>query len=137
MKRKIGLDIGDVRIGVAVSDLMGVVANARETYVRKNEAADIKYFCDMAKSENADTFVLGLPINMDGTHGKRVEIIKDFGKKLEEQSGINVVYQDERLTTVSAERLLIEADMRREKRKQVIDKVAACLILQSYLDRKK
>jgi len=119
MKRKIGLDIGDVRIGVAVSDLMGVVANARETYVRKNEAADIKYFCDMAKSENADTFVLGLPINMDGTHGKRVEIIKDFGKKLEEQSGINVVYQDERLTTVSAERLLIEADMRREKRKRL------------------
>lgn len=136
MKRKIGLDIGDVRIGVAVSDLLGVVANARETYTRRGDTADFEHFCTMAKTEDADVFVLGLPINMDGTHGERVVKTKEFGKRLEEESGIKVEYQDERLTTVSAERLLIEADMRREKRKQVVDRVAACIILQSYLDRK-
>ena len=136
MKRKIGLDIGDVRIGVAVSDLLGMIANARETYTRKSLNADIKYFCDLAKAEDADEFVLGLPINMDGTMGERVEKTKTFGDLLEKESGIKVSYQDERLTTVSAERVLLEADMRRDKRKKVIDKVAACFILQAYLDKK-
>lgn len=136
MKRKIGLDIGDVRIGVAVSDLLGMIANARETYTRKSLNADIKYFCDLAKVEDADEFVLGLPINMDGTMGERVEKTKAFGELLEKESGIKVSYQDERLTTVSAERVLLEADMRRDKRKKVIDKVAACFILQAYLDKK-
>ncbi len=136
-KRKIGLDVGDVRIGVAVSDLMGLTANPRETYVRKKEdvAADIKYFCDYAAREDADAFVLGLPKNMDGTEGPRAEITREFGDMLASASGLEVIYQDERLTTVSAERLLIEADVRREKRKQVIDKVAATIILQAYLDR--
>ena len=105
MKRKIGLDVGDVRIGVAVSDLLGICANPRETYVRSGDAAkDAEYFTEYAKREEADAFVMGLPKN------------------------------DERLTTVSAERLLIEADVRRDKRKKVIDKVAATIILQSYLD---
>ena len=134
MKRKIGLDIGDVRIGVAVSDLLGMIANARDT--RKSLNADIKFFCDLAKAEDADEFVLGLPINMDGTMGERVEKTKAFGELLEKESRIKVSYQDERLTTVSAERVLLEADMRRDKRKKVIDKVAACFILQAYLDKK-
>ena len=125
--RIIALDIGDVRIGVAVSDLMKIIANPRETYVRKDEDSDIAYFIDLAKKEEADTFVVGLPINMDGTEGPRVEICRAFGEKLKEKSGLKVEYQDERLTTVTAERMLIEADVRREKRKQVIDKVAASL----------
>ena len=133
--RIIALDIGDVRIGVAVSDFMRIIANPRETYIRKNEDADIEYFIQLAKKEEADTFVVGLPINMDGTEGPRVEICRAFGEKLREKSGLNVEYQDERLTTVSAERMLIEADVRRDKRKQVIDKLAATIILQSYLDR--
>lgn len=138
VKHKIGLDVGDVRIGVAVSDLLGIAANPRETYVRKKGDidADIKYFCDYAQREDADAFILGLPLNMDGSEGIRVEITRDFGEKLKEASGLPVYYQDERLTTVSAERMLIEADVRREKRKQVIDKIAACIILQSYLDSK-
>ena len=136
MKRKIALDVGDVRIGVAVSDLLGITANPRETYVRKKEdsAADIAYFCDYAKKEDADAFVLGLPKNMDGSEGDRALVTRQFGDMLKEASGLPVYYQDERLTTVSAERMLIDADVRREKRKKVIDKVAATIILQSYLD---
>lgn len=136
MKRKIALDVGDVRIGVAVSDLLGITANPRETYVRKKSDtnADIAYFCEYAKREDADAFVLGLPKNMDGTEGDRAVVTRQFGDMLEEASGLPVLYQDERLTTVSAERMLIDADVRREKRKKVIDKVAATIILQSYLD---
>ena len=136
MKRKIALDVGDVRIGVAVSDLLGITANPRETYVRKNgdTNADIAYFCEYAKREEADAFVLGLPKNMDGTEGDRAVVTRQFGDMLQEASGLPVLYQDERLTTVSAERMLIDADVRREKRKKVIDKVAATIILQSYLD---
>lgn len=136
MKRKIALDVGDVRIGVAVSDLLGITANPRETYVRKkgDTNADIAYFCEYAKREEADAFVLGLPKNMDGTEGDRAVVTRQFGDMLEEASGLPVLYQDERLTTVSAERMLIDADVRREKRKKVIDKVAATIILQSYLD---
>lgn len=139
MKRKIALDVGDVRIGVAVSDMLGITANPRETYVRKGKTfeQDIAYFVEYAKREDADAFVLGLPLNMDGTEGPRVEVTREFGDALKEASGLEVVYVDERLTTVSAERMLIEADVKREKRKTVIDKVAATIILQSYLEKQK
>ncbi|MBQ9107684.1 MAG: Holliday junction resolvase RuvX [Clostridia bacterium] len=136
MKRKVALDVGDVRIGVAVSDMLGITANPRETYVRKGKTYedDINYFVKYAKEEDADAFVIGLPMNMDGTEGPRAEVTREFGEALKEASGLQVIYVDERLTTVSAERMLIGADVRREKRKQVIDKVAATIILQSYLD---
>lgn len=134
MGKKIGLDVGDVRIGIAVSDMLGMIANARESYTRKGLEKDLRYFTDLAKAENADAFVLGLPKNMDGTDGERVEVTREFGDKLHEFSGLPVVYMDERLSTVAAERMLIQADVRREKRKKVIDKVAACIILQNYLD---
>lgn len=134
--KKIGLDIGDVRIGIAVSDMLGICANSRESYRRVNDDVDIQYFIKLAREENADTFVVGLPINMDGTEGKRVEVTREFAAKLVEKSGLPVEFQDERLSTVSAERVLLEADMSRNKRKKVIDAVAACIILQSYLDKK-
>lgn len=136
MKRKVALDVGNVRIGVAVSDMLGITANPRETYVRKGKTFedDINYFVKYAKEEDADAFVIGLPMNMDGTEGPRAEVTREFGEALKEASGLQVIYVDERLTTVSAERMLIGADVRREKRKQVIDKVAATIILQSYLD---
>ncbi len=136
VKHKIALDVGDVRIGVAISDLLGITANPRETYVRKkgDVEADIAYFCEYAKREDADCFVLGLPKNMDGTEGDRALVTREFGDMLKQASGLEVYYQDERLTTVSAERMLIDADVRRDKRKKVIDKVAATIILQSYLD---
>ena len=134
MGKKLGLDGGDVRIGIAVSDMLGMIANARESYTRKGLEKDLRYFTDLAKAENADAFVLGLPKNMDGTEGERVEVTREFGDKLHEFSGLPVVYMDERLSTVAAERMLIQADVRRDKRKKVIDKVAACIILQNYLD---
>lgn len=134
MGKKIGLDVGDVRIGIAVSDMLDMIANARESYTRKGLEKDLRYFTDLAKAENADAFVLGLPKNMDGTEGERVEVTREFGDKLHEFSGLPVVYMDERLSTVAAERMLIQADVRRDKRKKVIDKVAACIILQNYLD---
>ncbi len=133
--RKLALDLGDARIGVAISDLLNITANPRETYKRKDPETDIQYFADYAKREGCDTIVLGLPINMDGTFGPMVEKVKTFGDELQRVSGIKVVYQDERLTTVSAEKTLISANVRRDKRKQVIDKVAATIILQSYLEK--
>lgn len=136
MKRKVALDVGDVRIGVYIV-FFSHVGFARICGYAQHIAhrhADIAYFCEYAKKEDADAFVLGLPKNMDGTEGDRAAVTRQFGDMLEEASGLEVLYQDERLTTVSAERMLIDADVRRDKRKKVIDKVAATIILQSYLD---
>ena len=105
--KKIGLDVGDKRIGIAVSDMLCMIASARESYVRKDEDTDLKYFAELAKAEGADAFVLGLPKNMDGTEGPRAVLTREFGDKLQSASGIKVIYQDERLSTVAAERMLI------------------------------
>ncbi len=135
--RKMALDYGEVRIGIAFSDLLNIIANAYETYTRVGEEKDIEYLTKLAKEKEVDTIVIGLPINMDGSEGERALATRAFGEKLKEFSKLNIKYLDERLTSVSAERLLIEADMRREKRKQVIDKVSATIILQNYLDMTK
>ena len=132
--RKMALDYGEVRIGVAFSDLLNIIANGYETYVRRDIKSDIEYLSKLAKEKEVDTIILGLPVNMDGTEGERAQATREFGEKLGTASGLVVKYFDERLTSASAERLLIEADMRREKRKQVIDKVSATIILQNYLD---
>lgn len=133
--RKIGLDIGDVRIGVAVSDMLNILANPYETYVRKSMDEDIEHFQNLLKEQNADTFVVGLPLNMDGTVGDRVEKTKEYASMLAEKIDAKFVYQDERLTTVQAEKVLISGGVRRDKRKKVVDKVASTIILQAYLDR--
>ena len=134
--RKIALDVGDVRIGIATSDPMGIIASGYQTYTRtNNEDNDMQFFAKLAKDSSCDTFVLGLPINMDGTEGERVVKTRQFGEKLAQFTDIKIVYQDERWSTVSAEKMLINSGVRREKRKKVVDKVAATIILQSYLDR--
>lgn len=134
--RKIALDIGDVRIGIATSDPLGIIASGNQTYTRTNDInKDIEYLTNLAKELNCDTFVIGLPINMDGTEGERVAKTREFAELIKNTSGIKTVFQDERWTTVSAEKMLIESGMRREKRKNVVDKVAATIILQSYLNR--
>ena len=134
--RKIALDVGTVRIGIATSDPMGIIASGYETFVRsKDEEGDLIKIARIAEVKQADTFVIGLPLNMDGTEGEKVIEIRDFAEKLSRFTDKKIVFQDERLTTVSAEKALIESGMRREKRKQVIDKVAATIILQSYLNR--
>ncbi|MBQ8762347.1 MAG: Holliday junction resolvase RuvX [Clostridia bacterium] len=132
--RKLGIDLGDARIGLALSDPLGIIASGLETYKRKNLEQDLQHIVDIIKSNNVDTIVMGLPKNMDGTEGERVEKTKEFCAKLKEVTDVKIVFMDERLTTVCAEKMLIESNVRREDRKKVIDKVAACIILQSWLD---
>ena len=135
--RIIGLDYGTKTVGVAVSDALGLTAQGVETITRKEEN---KLRQTLARIEaiieeyEVTKIVVGLPKNMNNTLGERAEACKDFADKLERRTGIPVVMLDERLSTVSAEHVLIESGVRRENRKAVIDKIAACVILQSYLD---
>ena len=135
MKKKIGLDIGTVRIGVATSDILGMLARAHESYRRRNLYLDTRYMAGLAEKLDADTFVIGLPLKMDGSEGDSVRMVREFAEELSKLTNASIVFQDERLSTVSAERILIESNMRREKRKGVIDSVAAEIILQNYLDK--
>ena len=135
MNKKIGLDIGTVRIGIATSDLLGIIASSYEVYKRRNLFLDAKYIASLADKLDADLFVIGLPLKMDGSEGDSVKMVKDFAEELQKYSSVPIVFQDERLSTVSAERILIESNMRREKRKGVIDQIAATIILQNYLDK--
>ncbi len=129
------LDLGDNRIGIAFSDKMNIIANGYETYNRKSLKEDFEYISTLISKNDVDEVVIGLPINMDGTEGERVALAREFGNKLSEYiPNKKINYIDERLTTVSAEKVLLEADVSREKRKKVIDKIAATIILQSYLD---
>ncbi|MBO7389860.1 MAG: Holliday junction resolvase RuvX [Clostridia bacterium] len=129
------LDIGDVRIGVAVSDPLGISTNGVETHLSKGAEADATYFAELARSLHAEKILLGLPLNMDGTEGDRAEKVRAFGALLGERSGLPVDYEDERLTTVEAEEMLIEAGLSRQERRKVIDKVAAEIILRCYLNK--
>lgn len=132
----LALDIGTVRIGIATSDIMEIIASAYETYRRKNLPEDVKYVASLVSKLDAGEVVIGLPLKLDGTAGQSVEMAKAFGEELAKLVQVPIVYQDERLSTVSAERILIESGMRREKRKDKIDSVAATIILQTYLDKK-
>ena len=135
--RILGLDFGSKTVGVAVSDGLLLTAQGVETIERKDENK-LRKTCArieelIAEYEITET-VLGLPKNMNNTEGERVEKTKAFGEMLERRTGLPVHYWDERLTTVAAEQILMESGVRRENRKAVIDKVAAGLILQGYLD---
>lgn len=136
-KRKMGLDYGDKRIGIAFSDLLGLIASAYEVYQNNNEEETLNYLCKLAKDKDVDQIILGLPLNMEGEENPRTIITRDFGKKLQEKSGLPVIYEDERLTSVEADEMLKSRKMSWEKRKEIIDKVSAELILQSYLSNKK
>ncbi|MEG1394416.1 MAG: Holliday junction resolvase RuvX [Clostridia bacterium] len=132
--KHLSLDLGDARIGIATSDILGIIANGMETYKRCGTDKDIDYIAKLVTDNKVDVVVIGLPINMDGTSGTRVDKSKEFGDLLAQKVSAKIAYQDERLTTVSGERMLIEAGVRRDKRKLVIDKIAATIILQTYLD---
>ena len=136
MSRKMGLDLGDVNIGIAFSDPLGMFASGYENYRRKDIKSDLEYIAGLVQLKDVDTIVVGLPINMDGTSGPRVQFTKEFAEQLSKCVTAKIEFIDERLTTVSAQKLLISADVRREDRKKVVDKVAASIILQSYLDKK-
>ena len=132
-ERIVALDVGDRRIGIAVSDPLGVTAQPIETYTRIGYGPDSRYIAEIARRYETDRILCGLPRNMDGTQGFQVEKVKEFASKLEEL-GLVVEYYDERMTTMLAESALLEANMRREDRKKKVDMVAAVVILQSYLD---
>jgi putative holliday junction resolvase len=129
-----GLDVGTKTVGVAVADELGFTAQPITVVRRSNLKADLAELIRLAADRAVDRFVLGLPLNMDGTEGPRAQATRKFGDALAKASNLLIIYQDERLTTVAAERSLLEADVSRQKRREVIDQVAASLILQGWLD---
>ena len=136
--RILGLDVGSKTVGVAISDPLGFTAQGLEIIQIDEEQGQFGFerLGALVSEYKVDKFVIGLPKNMNNTSGPRVEASQAYGEKVAELFGLPVDYQDERLTTVAAERMLIEqADVSRSKRKKVIDKLAAQLILQNYLDR--
>ncbi len=139
MKKILGLDLGSRTCGIAMSDILGMIAHGVETYRFKENHYDepAKHVAKLVKENDIDTIVLGLPKHMNGDVGIRGEISIQFKEKLESMiDGIQVILVDERLTTKVAESQLIFADVSRKKRKKVIDKMAAVAILQGYLDSK-
>ena len=132
--RVLGLDVGDRTIGVAVSDPLGFTAQGITTIRRKSIETDIAQIVDICSQYNVETIVSGLPKNMNGTIGEQAQKVQSFCEVLKETVNIEIKFWDERLTTVAAHRVMLEADMSRKKRKSIVDKIAATYILQGYLD---
>ena len=137
MMRVLGLDVGDVRIGIAVSDPTALVASAYKTLVRTSKWKDVEEVRSIIEDLKVDRVVVGLPKNMNNSLGPQGKKVQKFVNALKHNYPLDLVYVDERLTTVSAERILIEADVSRKNRKKVVDQVAATYILQQYLDMQK
>ena len=135
--RIMGLDIGDKTIGVAVSDLMGLTAQGVTTIKRVGKKKDIEAIKQIIAEKQVNKIVSGLPKNMNGTVGPQGEKVQKFCELLKEETNLPIEFWDERLSTVAAERSLIEGNARRENRKKVIDMLAAVIILQGYLDSKR
>ena len=133
MGRVLGLDVGDRRIGVALSDEGRRIASPHSVYQRVGYGPDTRYFLALAKEQGVAYIVAGLPYNMDGSLGGQADKVRAFCDQLA-AAGLEVRYIDERLTTRAAERVLLEADLSRSRRRKVIDKMAAVFILQGYLD---
>ncbi|MGB9792017.1 MAG: Holliday junction resolvase RuvX [Thermacetogeniaceae bacterium] len=134
--RILGLDIGKKRIGVAVSDELGITAQGLMTIERGKNEDVIVTLLSLVEKYNIREIVIGLPRHMDGRLGEEGEDIVSLGKEIQERIGVPVVFWDERLSTVAAERALLEADVSRRRRKKVIDKIAAAWILSGYLERR-
>jgi putative Holliday junction resolvase len=135
--RLMGLDVGDKRIGIALSDEGALIASPRETLERSGNRKDIRYMLDLARREEVSEIVVGMPFSLDGSLGPQAHKVERFVEALKAETDIRVTTWDERLSTVSAERALLEGDVSRAKRKKTIDRVAAALILQGYLDSKR
>jgi putative holliday junction resolvase len=132
--RILAIDFGRKKIGLAVSDPMNIIARGVATIIRRNLATDLEEIRKLVDSESIDKIVVGFPLNMDGTKSSMSEEVERFASLLRTSILDAVVLWDERLTSVQAERILIEANHRRERRKKEIDRLAAELILQCYLD---
>ena len=134
MKRVMALDAGDKRIGVALSDLLGITAQGLK--VLNNSPQIFNEIADLCKEHDVELVVVGLPKNMNNTLGPRAELALKFAEKIKQKTGLPVIMEDERLTTVAANRVMLDADISRGKRRKVIDKMAAVLILQNYLAKR-
>ncbi len=132
--RKMGLDYGKARIGVAFSDLSSTIASADHIYKTQTEEKDLAYFSNLIKEKTVNLVVFGLPLNADGTESEMTKVVREFAEKLRVSTGVEVAFQDERYTSFEAEELLKEAKIKWEKRKELLDKVSAQIILQNYLD---
>ena len=132
--RLMGLDVGDKTVGVAVSDELGLTAQGVTTVERRSWAHDLAELDAIAKENSVQKLVVGLPLNMDGSEGPRALASRAFAERASAALGIPFDLWDERLSTAEVQRLLIAADVSRKKRKQVVDKLAAQVILQGYLD---
>ncbi len=133
MYKIMGIDYGDARTGVAISDLLCSIVGSTFVVPSRNREKALADIVKLAKENSVGEIVVGLPKNMDGTEGDRAEKCRDFGKLIEELTGIKTVMYDERLTTVSAHRALSTVDVRGQKRKDVVDAVSAVMILEDYL----
>ena len=133
--RVMALDYGEVRIGIAMSDVTRFLASGYENYNRKGLEVDCQHIADIIANNNVKVVVIGLPLNMDGSCGERVEKTYQFAEDLKKFTDVKIDFLDERLTSVSAEKILISADVSRKKRKDVLDKLSATIILQDYLDQ--
>jgi len=130
------LDVGEVRIGVAVSDELGITAQGVGVVHRVGGRRDLEAIADVLRPYAPDRLVVGLPLSMSGAEGPQAARVRAFANNVATHLGLPLEFWDERLTTVAAERTLLEADVSRRRRREVIDKVAATLILQGYLARK-
>jgi len=135
--RVMGLDIGDRRIGVALSDSLKIMAGALTVVERVTDDAALKQIIDLARENEVERIVVGMPRSLDGSLGKQAQAVQSFVDLLKECTDIPVVTWDERLSTVAAERTMLEVGMKRDKRKKHRDSLAAAFILQGYLDRQK
>ena len=133
----IGLDVGTVRIGVATSDIMQILATPYETYKRRTPYLDARYIVELAEKLNAEKLIFGLPLKLDGTEGDRVEVVRAFAALLAEYTDIPIDFYDERMSTMVAYRFLGETGTFGKKRKDAVDTLSAEIILQGYLDREK
>ncbi|MBP2025315.1 Holliday junction resolvase RuvX [Peptoniphilus stercorisuis] len=134
MEKILGLDVGDKWIGVAISDPLGFTAQGLKTIKRESNKQTYEEIYEIIKENDILKVVVGLPKNMNNTIGPQSEKVMKFATKLHNKYGIEIIYIDERMSTMSAQRILIEADVRREHRKKYVDKIAATYILQTYLD---
>jgi putative Holliday junction resolvase len=134
VRRILGLDMGAKRIGLAVSDPLGITAQGLEVWVRRGREADLDHILKVAREYQVKQIVVGLPRHLDGRLGTAAPEIREFAGALGQSLGGEVIFWDERLTTAAAERLLIQADVSRKRRRRVVDQLAAVLILQNYLD---
>lgn len=134
--RSLALDVGDQRIGLAISDDLGLTAQALVTLKRRGLRADLAALGQIVAEREVGEVVVGLPLQLDGRPGPQAEKVRGLAEALQAALSVPVVFWDERLSTKAAERALLEGGVRRAKRKRVVDQVAAALILQGYLDRK-